>query len=289
MRTATWLLVVLGASALLGVGYLALRGEGARGTSMRPRSRAAEESAAPRSEPLLEPEGAASTPEESIPEAASPLGGARGEDAGTDEPGPRSSLEAALLFRVADARSAQPLETFEVRVGRSFLRPLLDQQGRIRHEFPEGRVSFPGLIEGRAGESVQLVILARGYRELRIPDVYVPPGGELDLGTLRLERVPRVTVQVLDELTDEPVAGARVSLLAAGSVPAPEERPALPAALDPWSARTDAAGCVLLTSRPGETVTLSVRHPQHQSLDAELLLPLSEEHRETVRLKAAAK
>jgi glucose/arabinose dehydrogenase len=98
-----------------------------------------------------------------------------------------------------------------------------------------------------------------------------------------------VAVRVLDALTGEPVPGARVTLLAAGAVPAPDVEPPAPGALDPWSARTGPDGRVLLTSRPGELATLSVRHAAHAALDVELSLPLSEEHEETVRLRAPAR
>lgn len=277
MRTATLLLAVLVPAALLGAGWLALRAGTAREAAVQPAPRGPE-SPLPAAEPAL----ARPAP---VPDDAPSAGRTDAQASGTrePEPGPR---ETALIFRVVDGRNAEPLETFEVRAGQGFLRPLLDEQGRIRHLFPQGRVRFPGLIEGRAGESVQLAILARGYQELRLPELYVAPGRELDLGTLRLERAPRLTLQVLDDLTGEPVAGARVSLLAAGNDPPSDERPPLPAGLDPWSARTDAKGLVLLTSRPGETVTLTVRHAEHAPFDAQLLLPLAEEHRRTVRLGA---
>jgi hypothetical protein len=198
---------------------------------------------------------------------------------------PPSPPEATLRFRVADARTGQPVESLEVRLGQGFLRPLLDEEGRIRHHFPEGRVRFPDLIESRAGETVRLSVAARGYEELSLPQVFVPPGLELDLGTLWLQRSPRIEVRVLDERTGEPVAGARVALLAPGTAREPDSRPAASSHLDPYRTRTDRAGQALLTSRPGEAATLAVRHPGHAALDAELLLPLSDEHRESVRLR----
>jgi hypothetical protein len=66
---------------------------------------------------------------------------------------------------------------------------------------------------------------------------------------------------------------------------APEDQPPTSADLDPWSARTDRDGRVLLTSRPGEVATLSARHATHVARDIELALPLGEEHEETVRLE----
>ena len=290
MRAATALLGVLGPAALLGAGLFALRAGGARGASARP---------APQSTieldslvPELDPEASRATSPLEVPLStgapASSVDPRSVEDGQAAAPQARARAETALLFTVVDARTAQPLSTFEARMGQAFLRPLLDEEGRIRHDFPEGRARFPGLIEGRAGEGVQLAITARGYAELRVPELFVAPGRELDLGTLRLERVPRIVVRVLDERSGEPVSGARVTLLAAGRAPEPEDRPPASAALDPWSARTDPDGRVLLTSRPGDHVTLAVRHATHAPLDAELVLPLSEEHEETVRLQAPA-
>lgn len=286
MRPASLLLAVLGPAVLVGAGLLVWQSGGERENPSRgatqhvpdPGTRAADPSRArarpdlPDEPPLVAPSAPAKEPVlESTPPVAS-------------EPGARS--EAALLFRVLDARTSEPVSAFEARLGQDFLRPLLDEKGRIRHDFPDGRARFPGVIEGFEGRNVQLAVLARGYGELRVPDLYVAPGRELDLGTLRLERVPRLTVRVLDGRTGEAVPGAFVTLLRAGIALAPEAQPPASADLDPWSGRTDPQGRVLLTSRPGEIVTLAVRHATHAPLDLELTLPLGEEHEETVRLPA---
>jgi len=272
---------VLGPAALIGAGLFVLRAGGAREASLS--SAESPESGAG----LVEPGPAEAQALEELPRVA-PEGPAAGRSVGEAHPeedsGPRSP-ETALVFHVVDGRSGAALEEFEVRAGRSFLRPLLGAEGRIRHAFPGGEVRFPGLIEGRAGEDLQLAIVARGYEELRLPGLYVAPGRELDLGTLRLSRAPRLTVLVLDDLTGAPVAGARVTLLAANALAAPEGHPPLPGPLDPWSARTDRDGRVLLTSRPGEAARLSVRHGEHAPFDLALSLPLAEEHVESVRLR----
>ena len=80
-----------------------------------------------------------------------------------------------------------------------------------------------------------------------------------------------------------------MALLPSGVALEPDDRPVLSEALDPWRGRSDPEGRVLLSSRPGEQATLSVRHPDHAALDVQLLLPVSEEHQETVRLQAPAK
>lgn len=282
MRAALPLTVLLGLATFLVAGLVFLGGTAERDEPPPPGRASPRQPAEPAPEPAsveLAPaasEELATTPGplESAPERASEI---------------PASPETALLFRVLDGRTGEPLSTFEVRLGQRFLRPLLDDEGRIRHDFPDGRVRCTGLIEAQSGEEVELALTARGFQELRVPALYVPPGRELDLGALRLERAPRLAVRVLDDRTGEPVAGARVVLLARGSVLEPDSRPVSSAALDPFRARTDRDGRALLTSRPGELATLAVRHPDHAALDAELLLPLSEEHQETVRLRAPAR
>jgi hypothetical protein len=211
------------------------------------------------------------------------------EPAAADDHDTPPRAETALLFRVVDGGNGEPLETFEARLGQHFLRPLLDEKGHNRHYFPGGAARFTGLIESRAGESVTLALVAHGFEELRLPDLYVPPGRELDLGTLRLARAPRLGVRVLDDRTGAPVAGARVVLLAQGASLEPDSRPVSSDALDPFRARTDGDGRALLTSRPGEPGTLAVRHPDYAAFDAALQLPLSEEYEQTVRLLAPAR
>ena len=287
MRAATAILAVLGPAVLLGVGLFVFRA----GTSRAP-SIPREVGGAPAldAQADIRPHERTSTPSSGQEIAPQPPASAGIET--TEAPAAASDAiprrETALVFRVVDGRTSEALETFEARLGQSFLRPLLDEEGRVRLHFPEGRARFAGVIESRAGESVQLAIRSRGYRELRVADLFVPSGGELDLGTLRLERAPRLEVRVLDEQSGEPVAGARVALLAAGSAPEPAKILTAPDALDPWRARTGTDGRVLLESRPGETAMLAVRDAGHAPLDLELVLPLSEEHQETVRLRPLA-
>jgi hypothetical protein len=285
MRAATIYLAVLFPAALIGAGLFLLWDGTGRLPSQRAGPSATVELDRP---PSLGTTHPAPAPAESLlaaPAAGSPAAQAPREHARPSAPEPRVGPENALVFQVVDARTAQPLSTFEVRVGQAYLRPLLDDEGRIRHDHPAGRVRFPDVIEASAGESVQLSITAHGYAELRVPDLFVAPGRELDLGTLRLERAPRIILRVLDELTGEPLFGARVRISPAGQVPPSDERPPLPSALDPWSGRTDQDGRVLLDSRPGEQVRITVRHATHAPLDALLFVPLSEEYQETVRLR----
>ncbi len=282
MRVALPLIVLLGLATLLVAGLVFLGGGEARDAPHSPDRTGPAEPAQDLGVESAELRAPASSQE--LTATPGPL-----------EPAPERAREipahpeTALLFRVLDGRNGEPLSTFEVRLGQRFLRPLLDDEGRTRHDFPDGRVRCTGLVETQSGEEVVLAISARGFQELRVPALYVPPGRELDLGALRLERAPRIEVRVLDDRTGAPVTGARVVLLAQGSMLEPDMRPVSSDALDPFRARTDGDGRALLSSRPGEPGTLAVRHPDYAALDAELLLPLSEEHQETVRLLAPAR
>lgn len=195
---------------------------------------------------------------------------------------PRTALE----FQVVDARTSEPVTELEVRVGFRFMVPLTDDDGGVRRDFPEGRVRFENLFERPPGESTGLAIDARGYEELRLADLDLIEGKDLDLGILRLDPSPLLEVRVLDHGTGEPVADALVTLAEEGST----DPPCAASKSDgsPWrSARTDRDGRALLHISAGERARLSVRHDAFAPFLGEaLLLPLPDDHEETVRLRA---
>ncbi|HEX6882481.1 MAG TPA: hypothetical protein VF530_03810 [Planctomycetota bacterium] len=200
-------------------------------------------------------------------------------------PGPpeielRWFADRALLFQVADARTGLAVTEFEVRLGRRHVRPLLDEEGRIRRHFPEGRVRWVAWAEEEEREPFELVVSARGYRELRVGALVDPVRNDYDLGRLLLEPVPRLVVRVVDEATQLPVEGARVTLMHAVD----KERPRDAQAFDPHGGRTDAEGRVTLSCFPGEEAVLSVRHSRYADLDRTLALTLAEEQLDTVQL-----
>ena len=98
-----------------------------------------------------------------------------------------------------------------------------------------------------------------------------------------MERAPRLRVQVLDATTREPVPNALVTLDFDGNSPEEELRFS-PSLFDPYSARTDAEGWVLLTSRPGAEARLRIRSPDHAPYERTLALQLAEEQRETLAI-----
>jgi hypothetical protein len=191
--------------------------------------------------------------------------------------------EGGLRFQVVDAQDGAAIQELEVRFGRGFLRPLVDADGKRKETFPNGRVHLAELFEARAGEPLELEVHARGYRTERRSDLFVPRGGELDLGTLRLTRVPRLVVTVLDEHTDAPIPGALVRLAAEAA-----ELAELPQAgvFDPYQARTDAQGRVRLTSLACSEAALRVQ-VAGRSLETKLRLLPFEEQAETVRLRSS--
>ncbi len=199
--------------------------------------------------------------------------------AGGPGPEPGAGPGTALVFQVVDAHSSEPLTEFDVRVGNRFLIPSTTEDGRDQHHFPDGRVRFTNLVQPSGREGLTLVVGARGYQELRLGDLQPIRGQDLDLGVLRLERSPLVAVRVLDDVSGEPVAGARVTL---------DEADGGGARLEPDWRRglTDSEGRVRLNSLPGQLALLTVRHDDYAPSCEELLLPRLDDHEANVRLSA---
>jgi hypothetical protein len=98
--------------------------------------------------------------------------------------------ESALLFRVVDAASGAPVTSFSCSAGALHPVALLDERGRPRREFADGRARFP-LALAAPGDPLRLLVEAPGFRPLELSGLVLPAAGaELDLGTLRLERAP---------------------------------------------------------------------------------------------------
>ncbi len=218
--------------------------------------------------------------------------------------------ETALVFQVVDATSGAPIADLSVQAGWNILTPLFDEEGRPGRRFPEGRVRFgnlparpqagaaPQTASGTASGGLKLRVEAAGYQAYERSDIAVVEGQDTDLGVVRLERAPVVSVLVLDDPSGAPVADATVTLT--------EEKP--PRAGhgqqvsfntddvdtqdgDVFSsgaaqrARTGADGRASVTSLPGKTARLRVRHAGHARFESEpIALPLAESIERTVRL-----
>jgi protocatechuate 3,4-dioxygenase beta subunit len=215
--------------------------------------------------------------------------------------------ESALVFQAVDAETGAPIVELSVRAGWGFSMPLLDEDGRAVKRFPEGRVRFgdlpgrpPASPGGAGAPGLELTVESPGYRSLEKTDVAVLEGQDTDLGVLRLERAPVVRVLVLDGASGAPVEGASVSIAEESDGPGlfghgGERRFAirvedgddddgfLPGAAQ--RARTGADGRASLTSLPGKTVRLRVRHEGHSTHEGEAqTLPAAEDLELTVRL-----
>jgi len=216
--------------------------------------------------------------------------------------------ESALVFQVLDGTTGLPVVDLTVQAGYGFTMPLLDEDGRAVRRFPEGKVRFGDLpVRGRgpgsrpgASQGLKLTVESPGYRTFEREDVALLEGQDTDLGVIRLERAPVVKVLVLDAGSSVPIADAVVSI-------AEQEedqggfhggRAQFSIAMSTGSgdddvfgagsaqrARTGADGRASVTSLPGKTVTLRVRHSGHAPHVSEpITLPVAEDHELTVRL-----
>lgn len=210
-------------------------------------------------------------------------------------------VEAALVFQVVDASTGSPLEDFDVSAGIDWKAPLTDDSGSPKKHHPEGRVRYGGLQAAKDGSDVDLEITAKGYETFERDGIELRAGEELELGTLRLTRVPLVRVKAVDDLTGEPVAGVRVSLREERQRPANgilSEVQELTVEIDDSgvedfvdfgsgsSARTDEHGIAELSSLPGKTVRVTGKHKDYSDAIAKgVRLPLGQDHELELRMQ----
>jgi hypothetical protein len=96
--------------------------------------------------------------------------------------------KAGVVFEVLDGATSSPLTDLEVRAGHRHMVALTDPDGRIRRDFPGGRVRIESLFATSERESIEVVVRAPGYREARVAGLRPIEGQDLDLGVLRLWR-----------------------------------------------------------------------------------------------------
>lgn len=185
-----------------------------------------------------------------------------------------------LTFQVVDAATSQPVTDFEVRLGRGHPEPLASDDGSVRHSFVDGNVRVTQGLDG-GEEPLRLEVEARGYETLVVPDVRVPRGQSKGLGPVRLVPAAVVAVRVVDDATDAPVVGARVSL----ALEAPPARdPAR--SYERHAADSDVDGRVRLSALVGETARLFVQHPDFAPFRSETPGSFGVAREEVVRLHA---
>lgn len=121
-------------------------------------------------------------------------------------------VESALVFRVVDEKTSAPIENFRVSAGVDWPEPLRDEDNSVIENHPEGRVRFTGIQAKKDGSKASLQIEATGYEFFEKKGIEIRAGEELELGTIRLKKVPLLLVRVVDDATGKPVRGARVTL-----------------------------------------------------------------------------
>ncbi|MEM7306182.1 MAG: carboxypeptidase regulatory-like domain-containing protein [Planctomycetota bacterium] len=120
--------------------------------------------------------------------------------------------EAAVLFQVVDAETGAPIEELRVEYGFRWTERLVDEDGRVLEDFPEGQVRIGGLRPDSEQAELEIQVDAVGYQSWTREDVLVALGQETDLQVVRLEPLPLVRVTVVDGETGEPVSEALVSI-----------------------------------------------------------------------------
>ncbi len=120
--------------------------------------------------------------------------------------------EAGVVFQAVDGETEAPVTSFQIQSGFRWREPFLGDDGRPVDEFPEGRARVGNLRPDTSPASLELEIDAVGYETYERTDVKVIAGRDTDLGVIRLKPLPLVQVTVLDAATDQPIAGAEVTL-----------------------------------------------------------------------------
>jgi len=129
---------------------------------------------------------------------------------------------ASVRFQVVDAISGEPIEDLHVSTvqgggGASMSTALNGPDGRVQRAYPGGQVQVPEIFLGMG--STRVLVRSPGYADFEQGPLQLTVGQELDLGVLRMQRVPVVEVLVRAAATGQPIEGARVEL-----APAPEAR-----------------------------------------------------------------
>jgi protocatechuate 3,4-dioxygenase beta subunit len=125
-----------------------------------------------------------------------------------------------VTFTVADTKSGGPVERMTVRDrlrGGGGMADMMGQWGgmggmnnRRASDYPGGAVTVANL-RPKANQKLALTIEALGYAPLERRDIELPKAGNLDLGPLKLDPVPVLTVTVVSAVDGKPIQGANVS------------------------------------------------------------------------------
>ena len=212
------------------------------------------------------------------------------------------SQGATVTFRVVDGVTGEALEEFGVNSGISFPTPLSDPSIGPRSFFPDGLVQIDGIRPTETESQLQVQVLAPGFEPWNRKDIEVLVGETIDLGTISLERAPRLDVLVLDEQGDAPVADARVKLVVVEeenrgglqmasigmSVGLGSRSPRGPEVPSTHRGRTDRDGRVMVSTFPGETARVHVEAAGFPPFQGEAIEFGEGDEEVTVRLVAGS-
>ncbi len=199
---------------------------------------------------------------------------------------------------VVDARTGAPVEALFVSDrltgGGGFADMIAfapSKAGRKVRHCPGGFVAVTNL-RPKAKQTLTLAIDALGYGQWQREGIVLPPAGALDLGTIRLEPVPQLRVEVVAAATGRPVAGAKVwiqPVLADGATSDPE---AMIAAARGGvgdatrTATTDVAGRCSLNAIVGAKVRLRASANDYAAFYGDtMLLPPAGDSEQVLRLQ----
>ncbi|GEM_PF-2252828 len=174
---------------------------------------------------------------------------------------PRAGLE----FRVVNAKTGAAVEDFTASAGRRRMESLKGEDGKTLRHHPDGRAAFNEVTFDQ--DRAALTIQADGFKPYRNDDVQVTAGSTRNLGDIRLQPMPILKVTVLDDLTAEPIAKARVQLK---TPPEPQQSGMRVRRFDSSggaSKSTDEEGLAKLTTTPGKVMALNIQHDDYATLE----------------------
>ncbi len=170
--------------------------------------------------------------------------------------------ETAILARVVDDATGQPLEDLVVWAGTGRFRALRDEKNEVQRAFPLGAVRYGELRVQPNSKPGWLRISAPGYQDYERKDLRLAAAVELDVGEVRLKPERRIVVTVVDAAGD-PVDKARV-IVTTENAERLRDWSRMPATQDLWGetsvryGRTGPDGVVTLSSFPGKSVLVQV-------------------------------
>jgi len=144
--------------------------------------------------------------------------------AGDADVGLRYQAGTSLEFQAVARSSGEPIERLRLQMHGVFPPEPLDELGRVRTLFPQGRVLLHDLRADKLSIDPEydrncetsLRIEAPGYDVVWLEPLRMSSGSLLQLGSVALNALPVLEVRVVEASTLNPIGGARVHLHAVG-------------------------------------------------------------------------